>query len=228
MAMDPRTTSRVPDAGTGWDRRRNRVARDVEAVAIALFAADGYSEVTVAQVAEAAGVSLRTVTRYFPLKEDLLLAVPRRRRGFTLTAMASLETSTNPIADMIAIIADLAEIHADELDYFRTWTRAVASAPEMRGRVQGDLFLETVDALVPHVARVLRVDPADDVRPRVLSCAVVAAIDGTTQYWFNRGGADDWKELLDTVLTALRTGFGPLVPELTSKRDMSRSDSNKR
>lgn len=68
---------------------------------------------------------------------------------------------------------------------------------------------DTVDEPVPHVARLLGVDPADDVRPRVLSSAVVSAVDGATQYWFERGGVDDWKALLDDVLAALRTGFGP-------------------
>lgn len=197
---------------TGWDRRRSRVALGIEKSAISLFAEAGYANVTVAQVAEAAGVSLRTVTRHFPLKEDLLLSVPRRRRGFTLAAMSRLEGSSDPLVDMIAIFADLAAIHADELDYYRSWTRAVLSVPEMRGRAQGDLFLETVDELVPHVARALAVDPAEDVRPRVLSSAVISAVDGAVQYWFSRGGVDDWKSLLDDVLEALRTGFGPASP----------------
>jgi AcrR family transcriptional regulator len=204
-------TSTKPADQTGWDRRRHRVALGIEHAAVALFSTDGYANVTVAQVADAAGVSLRTVTRHFALKEDLLLSVPRRRRGFTLAAMSRLDLSTDPLADMIAIFADLAALHAEELDYYRLWTQAVLSAPEMRGRAQGDLFLETVDALVPHVARALGVDPADDVRPRVLSSAVISAVDGAVQYWFNRGGVDDWKSLLDDVLEALRTGFGPAI-----------------
>ena len=39
---------------------------------MALFAANGFDEVTVSQVADAAGVSKMTVTNYFPRKEDLV------------------------------------------------------------------------------------------------------------------------------------------------------------
>jgi AcrR family transcriptional regulator len=200
-----------PPAEDGWDRRRRRVSSGIEESAIALFAQRGYPNVTMAQVAERAGVSSRTVTRHFPLKEDLLLSAPRRRRVYTLAAMSRLDASTDPLADMFAIFADLAAVHADELDYFRLWTKAVLSVPEMRGSAQGDLLLETVDELVPHVARALGVDPNDDVRPRVLSSALISAVDGAVQYWFNRGGVDDWRSLLDDVLHALRTGFDPLM-----------------
>src|SRR5215467_1631042 len=37
-----------------------------------LFAARGFDEVTIAQVADAAGVAKMTVTNYFPRKEDLV------------------------------------------------------------------------------------------------------------------------------------------------------------
>jgi AcrR family transcriptional regulator len=39
---------------------------------MALFAAKGFDEVTISQVADAAGVSKMTVTNYFPRKEDLV------------------------------------------------------------------------------------------------------------------------------------------------------------
>ena len=41
-------------------------------MATALFAGHGFDQVTIAQVAEAAGVSKMTVTNYFPRKEDLV------------------------------------------------------------------------------------------------------------------------------------------------------------
>src|ERR1700744_4652627 len=39
---------------------------------MAMFEARGFDEVTISQVAEAAGVSKMTVTNYFPRKEDLV------------------------------------------------------------------------------------------------------------------------------------------------------------
>jgi AcrR family transcriptional regulator len=58
---------------TGLRERRKQEARQaISGVAMAMFAAKGFDEVTISQVADAAGVSKMTVTNYFPRKEDLV------------------------------------------------------------------------------------------------------------------------------------------------------------
>jgi AcrR family transcriptional regulator len=58
---------------TGLRERRKQEARQaISGVAMALFEARGFDEVTISQVADAAGVSKMTVTNYFPRKEDLV------------------------------------------------------------------------------------------------------------------------------------------------------------
>jgi AcrR family transcriptional regulator len=58
---------------TGLRERRKQEARQaISRAEMALFAAHGFDEVTISQVAEAAGVSKMTVTNYFPRKEDLV------------------------------------------------------------------------------------------------------------------------------------------------------------
>ena len=58
---------------TGLRERRKQEARQaISGVAMAMFEARGFDEVTISQVAEAAGVSKMTVTNYFPRKEDLV------------------------------------------------------------------------------------------------------------------------------------------------------------
>ena len=54
------------------ERRKREVRRAISGTAMALFEARGFDEVTISQVAEAAGVSKMTVTNYFPHKEDLV------------------------------------------------------------------------------------------------------------------------------------------------------------
>ena len=58
---------------TGLRERRQQQARQaISAAAMALFTDKGFDEVTISQVADAAGVSKMTVTNYFPRKEDLV------------------------------------------------------------------------------------------------------------------------------------------------------------
>jgi AcrR family transcriptional regulator len=54
------------------ERRKQEARRSISGVAMGLFADRGFDEVTIPQVADAAGVSKMTVTNYFPRKEDLV------------------------------------------------------------------------------------------------------------------------------------------------------------
>ena len=54
------------------ERRKQETRRAVSDIATRLFVANGFEEVTISQVADAAGVAKMTVTNYFPRKEDLV------------------------------------------------------------------------------------------------------------------------------------------------------------
>ncbi|GIL31911.1 TetR/AcrR family transcriptional regulator [Actinocatenispora comari] len=54
------------------ERWRQETRRAISAVAMELFVAGGFDNVTISQVAAAAGVSKMTVTNHFPRKEDLV------------------------------------------------------------------------------------------------------------------------------------------------------------
>ncbi len=54
-------------------QRRAETQRAIQAHAVRLLTERGYDATTVADVAEAAGVSPMTVYRHFPTKEDLVL-----------------------------------------------------------------------------------------------------------------------------------------------------------
>ncbi|MER6177048.1 TetR family transcriptional regulator [Streptosporangium sp. NPDC001681] len=55
------------------ERKRRQVHETISAEAISLFLKRGFDEVSVAEVAAAAGVSKPTLFKYFPTKEDLVL-----------------------------------------------------------------------------------------------------------------------------------------------------------
>jgi AcrR family transcriptional regulator len=54
------------------ERKKLETRQAISDVATVLFAGRGFDAVTIAQVAEAAGVAKMTVTNYFPRKEDLV------------------------------------------------------------------------------------------------------------------------------------------------------------
>jgi AcrR family transcriptional regulator len=54
------------------ERRKRETRQAVSDIATQMFVQRGFDEVTIAQVADAAGVAKMTVTNYFPRKEDLV------------------------------------------------------------------------------------------------------------------------------------------------------------
>jgi AcrR family transcriptional regulator len=54
------------------ERRKQETRQAISDVATRMFVTRGFDEVTIAQVADAAGVAKMTVTNYFPRKEDLV------------------------------------------------------------------------------------------------------------------------------------------------------------
>ena len=67
------------------ERRKQQTRQAISDIATRMFVARGFEEVTIAQVADAAGVAKMTVTNYFPRKEDLVFdraeAVERHLAG---------------------------------------------------------------------------------------------------------------------------------------------------
>jgi AcrR family transcriptional regulator len=86
---------------TGLRERRKQEARQaISAAAMALFAARGFDEVTISQVADAAGVSKMTVTNYFPRKEDLVFD----RAAMTIASLADAAAGRAPGESLLAAV----------------------------------------------------------------------------------------------------------------------------
>ncbi|NED91890.1 helix-turn-helix transcriptional regulator, partial [Streptomyces sp. SID11233] len=65
----------APSPAPGLRERKKRMTRQaILDAAEALFARDGYEGVTVAQIADRANISVKTLFTYFSSKEDLAFA----------------------------------------------------------------------------------------------------------------------------------------------------------
>jgi AcrR family transcriptional regulator len=200
---------------SGWDRRRRRIADQIEAVAVGLFAERGYNSVTLEQVAAAAGVSARTLTRYFPLKEDLLLGLPRRAGLAMADALAQTTLSPEPVADLWQLWQDLTAEYSASLGQFFMWRRAVATAPEIDGRVKAEQSAALAPVLEERFAAAMGLSLDEDVRPRTLAAAVSAANSAIIDFWLRRGGTDALDDLFTAALEGLNAQFAsPSVKRL--------------
>jgi AcrR family transcriptional regulator len=82
------------------ERKKQETRQAISDIATVLFAERGFDSVTIAQVAEAAGVAKMTVTNYFPRKEDLVFD---RAQGI-VSSLADAVASRAPGESLLAAI----------------------------------------------------------------------------------------------------------------------------
>ena len=101
------------------ERRRNQTLREIGDAALRLFDSQGYKQTTIEDVARAAGVSSRTVFRYYATKADLIFDWFPDLEDF-IKAL-SLEATTPS-----ASLRELERIVQGALDGFETMDAATA------------------------------------------------------------------------------------------------------
>ena len=153
------------------ERRKQEARRSISGVAMALFAGRGFDEVTIPQVADAAGVSKMTVTNYFPRKEDLVFD----RADATIRSLADAVDARAPGESLLAAIRrDFAErMAAGDVTLgvpTATFARMVANSHVLtsRGREIADLTEQALgDAIAADAG-------ADDPQHRIVAAELAS------------------------------------------------------
>ncbi|MER7080506.1 transcriptional regulator, TetR family [Saccharopolyspora kobensis] len=135
------------------DRRKQQTRQEISDIATRLFTEHGFDEVTIAQVAAAAGVAKMTVTNHFPRKEDLVLDIHEEfiaRLGEVVAGRASGES---PLAALRrAYFEDLARRDAMLGFSGPSFARLIAGSPTLLARLR-EIHEERETALAAVLAR---------------------------------------------------------------------------
>ena len=124
------------------ERRKQETRQAISDIATEMFAARGFDEVTIAQVADAAGVAKMTVTNYFPRKEDLVFD----RAEAVIRALADVAAARAPGESLLdAMRRDYAEraVRADVTIGLSSpaFARMIESSPALASRGLEMLYL---------------------------------------------------------------------------------------
>lgn len=148
--------------------KANAVAASIADAALALFDEKGFDVVTVDEIAAAAGISRRSFFRYFPTKEDVVVAGHAKfgtkiadavrarpegedvwsslRRGYDVLA-DNTDRDPEAAARTMRVVNGTASLRAHTLEKHIGW--AVDLAPEIARRLGGaDIHRLEADALV--------------------------------------------------------------------------------
>jgi AcrR family transcriptional regulator len=127
-----------------WDADAEERLR---AAAIDLYLELGYENVTVAQIADRAGLTRRTFSRYFTDKRDVLFAGSERLPGLLAEALGQSDPTLTPFEALLTALADVGAVLGPRVAPHAAQRREViARSPELqeRGRTK---FADVADAL---------------------------------------------------------------------------------
>ncbi|MCX5415558.1 TetR/AcrR family transcriptional regulator [Streptomyces sp. NBC_00059] len=175
--MTTDAASSAPSAGLR-ESKKQETRQLISDVATGLFLTQGFERTTIAEIAAAARVAKKTVTNYFPRKEDLALdhqdaftaslahTVTGRRVGESALsalrrAFLDAATDANPVAgfsgpDFARMVADSPTLSARLRDLHDLREAALADAlADAVGVSRGDIVPRTAAALLGAVHRTL-------------------------------------------------------------------------
>jgi AcrR family transcriptional regulator len=174
----------IPPAGLrAWKKERTR--RTISDVATGLFMRDGFEAVTVAQIAAAAEVSVKTVFNYFPSKEDLFFDRADDVIGAIAAAVVDRPAGETIVGAIHVVLADRRVPFdgagwrglRDPQDYerFRRYLETEERSPALRTRrlAIGELWAARLAQLVAHQLGL----PQGDPRATTLATLIIAAMN---------------------------------------------------
>jgi AcrR family transcriptional regulator len=124
------------------NKARTRLA--ISNVATRLFIERGFENVTVAEIAEAAQVSVKTVFNYFPTKEDLFFDRAGAVRAALLDAVRARPQDTSPLEALRTVLSDRrvpfeaagwrSLRDPERYEHFRSYVAAEHASPALQAR----------------------------------------------------------------------------------------------
>ncbi len=209
MAL-PATT---PDPRSGL-RARNlaRNQAEVAAVALRLFTERGFDEVTVDDIAAAAGISRRTFFRYFDAKEDA--ALPHEEETLAqLRALLAERPADEPVLVTIrrATVTLLTEMVSADREIAVARLRLVHDTPAVHARsLELRTYWET--AVRDVIAEHLGVEPATSLVATVTAAAAVGAARAAVEVWLADGADGDIADYVTRAFDVLADVPPPPTP----------------
>jgi AcrR family transcriptional regulator len=189
--------------------RRRSTHEALRQAALTSFARKGFTNVTVTELAQEAGVTERTFFRHFPTKEAVLFQDYETQLEWLAEALGQ-RPATESLFD--AVLAGVATFPHD-LEVVRQAATARAeliSAERIAGHLRvvqssfAHVLTEFVKSRRPDV-------PNPDLAAEVAGATLAAALVAAVEHWGRNGCTGDLGELVAAGLDLVRSGLAPLA-----------------
>ncbi len=180
----------------------------MRSAAVELFLAHGYESVTVTQIADRAGLTRRTFSRYFTDKRDVLFAGSERLPPALAEALVATDAELSPFEALLTALTQVGAELADRVAPHAAQRRAViACSPELqeRGRTK---MADVGDAL----AAALHQRGVEVLGARLLANVGVAIFQSGFDRWVDSPDGADLAARISEAAAELTGAVTPLSP----------------
>jgi AcrR family transcriptional regulator len=197
------------------ERKKQRTRETLVRIALQLFAENGFHETTLKQIADAAEVAPRTLSAYFPVKEELVFHDHDEVFDGLEARLRDREPGERAADALRAwILRYLESTRPDEFERTRCRRELIESDPALRTYERG--LQERVEGIV---ARAVAVDlglPEDDLVPHMVGAATMAALDALGREMKETGATSEefrtqGRLLLDQAMAFIGAGVQGLA-----------------
>ena len=195
------------------ERKKQQTREAIASAALRLFAERGYDQTTLAEIAEAADVSPRTIFGYYEGKEDILLC---EESNFLEILKQRLDARPPGTTTFDAIREFVSSVGTPDASAMLR-KQIIAANPSLLMRMRAK-HAEVEPLLAASVAKDLDTDP-DDIRPRLVAASMMAGVSAVRDQLFKAASAgspashEEGMRIFDQVLEFMRGGFETLQHE---------------
>jgi AcrR family transcriptional regulator len=188
-------------------KRSEMMISELESIALRLFEARGFDQVTVEDITSEAQVSVRTFYRYFSSKEDVFQQQITRRSDGLGAALAARPPDEPPMHSLGVAFAQ--QIASEDTDLLRRWIGVIVDTPSVVQGVLGGIQLKTQWVIAEFLGARLG-QGGDALVPTMLAAATQGVVQAAQTHWFFRGG--DLTAAIASGLEILEKGIGTDPP----------------
>jgi TetR/AcrR family transcriptional regulator, regulator of mycofactocin system len=198
-----------PMATSGPSLRQRHVDRTRAALAdaaVELFVERGFAATTVDDIAARADVAPRTFFRYFPTKEAVLFHDADEKVRVVTERLAGRPADEPGVVSLLTIFSEIGEEMASDPARAQLICVLAEEQPSLLAYQRTVMTERFGEAIIE--ARAEREGiPADDVRLRATTSAIMACVGAAFHCWINAGGSGPVQPYLDDAIAACRDAF---------------------
>jgi len=194
------------------ERKKRETRQAISDVATMLFLERGFDQVTIAEVAQAAGVSKMTVTNYFPRKEDLIFD----RADAIIASLAQAVAERAAGESMLAAVRRSFAESVRQADVTlglagQAFARLVQGSPVLASR-----GLEMMDQRERALGDAIAAELGTDTVQQRLVAALLASVHRvvTAEGWRRSLAGEPRPQILAALAAEAEAGFDRLEPAL--------------